>query len=86
MIDSDRQRDSDLLDQQIDNGNLELPFMESFFHSLKPEWVDHYRYETRAAAQTSIFTYIKVFFNRQRRHTYTERKALMEFEALAVVA
>jgi len=60
--------------------------MESFFHSLKTEWVDHYRYETRFAAQGSIFKYIEVFYNRQRRHTYTERKAPMVYEAMAVAA
>lgn len=40
--------------------------MESFFHSLKTEWVHHYRYETRDVARCSIFEYIEVFYNRQR--------------------
>ena len=43
--------------------------MESFFHSLKVEWVYQTRYKTRAAARFSIFEYIEVFYNRQRIHS-----------------
>ncbi len=43
--------------------------MESFFHSLKVEWVYQTRYKTRAAARFSIFEYIEVFYNRQRTHS-----------------
>ena len=60
--------------------------MESFFHSLKTEWVHHYRYETRDAARNSIFEYIEVFYNRQRRHSFSDRMPPMMFEALAEVA
>ena len=35
--------------------------MESFFHSLKTEWVNHVRYETRSAATSHIFEYIEIF-------------------------
>lgn len=54
--------------------------MESFFHSLKTEWVNHYRYETRAAARSHIFQYIEVFYNRQRRHSFSDRMPPMVFE------
>jgi len=60
--------------------------MESFFHSLKTEWTGHYKYETRSAARASIFEYIEVFYNRQRRHSYANRMAPMEYEAMAVAA
>jgi transposase InsO family protein len=40
---------------------------ESFFHSLKTEWVRGKCYATQAAAQLSIFTYIETFYNRVRR-------------------
>ena len=43
--------------------------MESFFSSLKGEWTDWYTYQTRQEAQLSIFEYIEVFYNRQRRHS-----------------
>lgn len=43
--------------------------MESFFSSLKGEWTDWHSYRTREEAQLSIFEYIEVFYNRQRRHS-----------------
>ena len=42
---------------------------ESFFHSLKTEQVYFERYTTRKEARQSIFNYIEVFYNRQRRHS-----------------
>jgi transposase InsO family protein len=42
--------------------------MESFFSSLKGEWTDWHPYQTPQEAQLSIFEYIEVFYNRQRRH------------------
>ena len=42
---------------------------ESFFGSLKMEWVHHVVYETRSQARTDIFFYIEAFYNRQRRHS-----------------
>lgn len=43
--------------------------MESFFSSLKGEWTDWHSYQSRQEAQGSIFEYIEVFYNRQRRHS-----------------
>jgi transposase InsO family protein len=43
--------------------------MESFFSSLKGEWTDCHTYRTRQEASLSIFEYIEVFYNRQRRHS-----------------
>lgn len=43
--------------------------MESFFHTLKTEWVYFQRYETRQEAKESIFEYVEVFYNNQRRHS-----------------
>ena len=60
--------------------------MESFFHSLKTEWVHHYRYDNRDTAKSSIFEYIEVFYNRQRRHSYSNRMPPMMFEAMAKAA
>ena len=42
--------------------------MENFFGSLKNEWIQEQVFATRAAAQESLFYYIEVFYNRQRRH------------------
>ena len=43
--------------------------MESFWGTLKTEWVYHERYATREEARLSIFEYIEVFYNRVRRHS-----------------
>lgn len=43
--------------------------MESFFHSLKVELVHRETYVTREQARQSIFEYIEVYYNRQRRHS-----------------
>lgn len=43
--------------------------MESFFHSLKVELIHRESYMTRDAARQSIFEYIEVYYNRQRRHS-----------------
>ena len=42
---------------------------ESFFGTLKREWVHHHRYATHQQARASIFEFIEVFYNRQRRHS-----------------
>lgn len=43
--------------------------MESFFGTLKEECVERQTYQTRAEARSSVFKYIEVFYNRQRRHS-----------------
>jgi putative transposase len=55
--------------------------MESFFSTLKTELVYHRHYTTRAQARGSIFEYIEVFYNRQRRHSAIGYKSPEAFEA-----
>jgi putative transposase len=55
--------------------------MESFFGTLKTELVYHENYQTRAQARLSIFEYIEVFYNRQRRHSAIGYKSPEQFEA-----
>jgi putative transposase len=43
--------------------------MESFFGTLKWEWVYHRVYQTRRQARTDLFYYIEVFYNRKRSHS-----------------
>ena len=54
--------------------------MESFFHSLKTEWVVFEKYKTRSEARSSIFSYIELFYNRRRRHSSLGNKSPMAFE------
>ena len=59
---------------------------ESFFHTLKTEHVYDYRYETRAEAIQSVFEYIEVFYNRQRRHSAIGYRSPVSFELNAMAA
>jgi putative transposase len=59
---------------------------ESFFHTLKTEHVYDYRYETRAEARQSIFEYIEMFYNRQRRHSALGYLSPVSFELKAMAA
>jgi transposase InsO family protein len=58
--------------------------MESFFHSLKTECVHHERYLSRDEAKKSIFDYIEVFYNRQRKHSYLGYMSPVQFEDMYV--
>jgi putative transposase len=55
--------------------------MESFFGTLKTELIYHENYPTRDEARLSIFEYIEVFYNRQRRHSAIGYLSPEEFEA-----
>ena len=54
--------------------------VESFFHSLKVELVHHMDYRKRNEARTSLFEYIELFYNRQRKHSYLNYLSPIEFE------
>ena len=60
--------------------------MESFFGTLKTELVHHEKYPTRAAARQSLFEYIEVFYNRQRRHSTLGYVSPHEYEKHFAIA
>jgi transposase InsO family protein len=55
--------------------------MESFFHTLKTEYVYFELYQTREQARISIFEYVEIFYNRQRRHSTLGFVSPMTFES-----
>jgi transposase InsO family protein len=59
---------------------LDNAVAESFFGTLKTEHVDHEDYRTRQDAKQSLFEYIEVFYNRNRRHSYLGYISPVEFE------
>ncbi len=59
---------------------------ESFFRILKTELVQHEDYRSRTEAKASIFEYIEVFYNRQRRHSHIGQMAPLVFENAALAA
>jgi len=59
---------------------------ETFFHSLKTEHVYFKKYKTRDEARQSIFDYIEVFYNRERRHSSIGYLSPEEFEKVSVAS
>jgi len=55
--------------------------MESFYHSLKTEWVAFEDYATHDEARSSIFRYIELFYNTSRLHSSLGYKSPMKYEA-----
>ena len=53
--------------------------MESFFSSLKKELVHLRTFHSRAQAQSYVFDYIEIFYNRQRRHSSLNHKTPLEY-------
>ena len=56
--------------------------MESFFHSLKVEWLHDQTFRTRAEARQAIFTFIEVWYNRQRLHSTLGYRSPEQYERL----
>ena len=59
---------------------LDNAVAESFFGTLKNELVHHEDYKTRREARQSIFEYIEVFYNRQRKHAFLNYMTPVEYE------
>ena len=59
---------------------LDNAVAESFFGTLKNELIHHEDYKTRVEAKQSIFEYIEVFYNRQRRHAFLNYMTPVAFE------
>ena len=56
--------------------------MESFWGTLKTELIYQEKYDTREQAKSSIFEYIEVFYNGERRHSSIEYFSPIQFESL----
>lgn len=59
---------------------LDNAVAESFFGSLKTEWVDDEDYHSKSQARQSLFEYIEMFYNRRRRHSYLGNMSPVEYE------
>lgn len=60
--------------------------VESFFGHMKNDLIYHCRFEDRDAAQSAIFDYIEVFYNRQRRHQTLGYRTPVDYEEMIDVA
>ncbi len=59
---------------------------ESFFASLKAEWVDHHDYANHDIGHASLGDYIDRFYNPTRRHSYLGYVSPIEFELRSQLA
>jgi len=59
---------------------------ESFFASLKAEWVDHEDYADHAVGHASVGEYIDRFYNPTRRHSHLGYVSPIEFELRSQIA
>ena len=55
--------------------------VETFFKSLKAEWLWRQNWPTRRQAAAAIFQYINGFYNPRRRHSYLGGISPLAFEA-----
>lgn len=55
---------------------------ESFFHSIKTQLIHHRSFQDVAEAEQTIFRYIEVYYNRQRKHSTNGYKAPAVYELL----
>lgn len=53
---------------------------ESFFHSLKTEWIKDTVYYTRDKARADVVEYIEMFYNSHRLHSFIGYKNPNDFE------
>jgi transposase InsO family protein len=54
--------------------------VESFFGTLKSEWVHWRSNQTREEAKADIVMYIRIFYNSRRLHSYLGYQSPDEFE------
>ena len=59
---------------------------ESFFHTLKTEWLYHFDFFTREEARLAIFDYVETFYNPKRLHSTLGYRSPNEYEKLLSVA
>ncbi len=60
--------------------------MESFFHTLKNEFIHHEIFTTKKQAKNAIFEWIEVFYNRERMHSSIDYKTPVDFEKELMLA
>ena len=60
--------------------------VESFFHTLKTEFVHHERFQTRSEARQKVFEWIEIYYNRQRLHSTLGFTPPAEYEKQTHVA
>ena len=58
---------------------------ESFFQTLKTEWLYYFRFSTREQARIAIFDYIEGFYDRTRMHSTLGFRSPDKYERMNAV-
>lgn len=66
--------------QSLGNSCYDNAVAESFLHTIKTEHIQFHDFQTREAVRPSLFEYIEVFYNRQRKHSTLGMKSPVQFE------
>jgi putative transposase len=53
---------------------------ESFFHTLKTQFILHNKFKDQQKAELALFRYIEVYYNRRRRHSSNGWMSPAEYE------
>lgn len=56
--------------------------MESFWSTLKTEWLHHQKFPTQQAARSAVFDYIETFYNPKRLHSALGYQSPVDFERI----
>jgi putative transposase len=59
---------------------------ESFFHTLKAEWIYHFDFATREQARLAIFDYVEGFYNPTRMHSTLSYRSPDDYEKMTTAA
>ena len=83
----------DLLDRHGIRSSMSRPrncwdnaLAESFFHTIKTEWLYHFTFDSRAQARSYVFDYIEGFYNRSRLHSSLGYRAPITYETVVSAA
>jgi putative transposase len=74
-------RDKNITTSMSRKGNChDNAVMESFFSSLKKEWIQGKRYHSVADLRSTLFIYIDDFYNKKRLHSSNNYRTPLDFE------
>ena len=68
------------LEQSLGFSCYDNAVAESFMHTIKTEHIQFQDFQTRDQVRSSLFDYIEVFYNRQRKHSTLDMKSPVQFE------
>ncbi|MEC7275792.1 MAG: integrase core domain-containing protein [Bdellovibrionota bacterium] len=76
-------KSSDIKPSMSRNGNCyDNAYVESWFGSLKKEWIYRRSYTTEEELKALVFEYIEVWYNKKRKHSSLGNRSPQEYKKL----